>query len=289
MTLVTDPPGDQLNEWVEGATDPVDGDRHFPTRLRPRRRSFARRIVRGRQGDPAWARPGLLLLLGLTALAYLWSLSRTGWANPYYSAAVQAGSRSWKAFFFGSADGANFLSVDKPPVSLWVMDISARLFGFNPWSVLVPQALEGVAMVGVVYATVRRWFGSGAGLLAGFVAASTPVCVLMFRVNYPDALLTLLVAISAYATLRAVERGSTWWLVAAGGAVGFAFLTKMMEAFLVLPALALAFAVGAPGPRLVRLKKLLLAGVATIVASGWWVAAVQLTPSADRPYIGSTT
>ena len=121
----------------------------------------ARALVRGRTGDPAWVRPALVGLLGAAALLYIVGLSESGWANGFYSAAVQAGTKSWKAFFFGSSDASNFITVDKPPASLWVMELSARIFGVNSWSILVPQALEGVAAVGVLYATVRRWFGAG--------------------------------------------------------------------------------------------------------------------------------
>src|SRR5438094_6196548 len=157
------------------------------------------RLLSGRPTDPRWARPALLALLAATGLLYLWGLGASGWANSFYSAAVQAGSHSWKAFFFGSSDSSNFITVDKPPASLWVMDLSARVFGVNAWSILVPQALEGVAAVGFLYATVRRRFGPAAGLLAGAVLAVTPVAVLMFRFNNPDALLTLLLVASAYA------------------------------------------------------------------------------------------
>src|ERR1700754_1334135 len=118
-------------------------------------------------GDPAWARPALLVLLAAPALLYLWRLGDSAYANSFYSAAVQASTKSWKAFFFGSFDSSSFITVDKPPASLWVMEISGRIFGVNSWSMLVPQALEGVACVGVLYAAVRRWFGPAAGLLAG--------------------------------------------------------------------------------------------------------------------------
>ena len=149
------------------------------------------RLVRGRPEDPTWVRPALVALLVGTGFLYLWGLGQSGWANSFYSAAVQAGTKSWKAFFFGSSDASNFITVDKPPASLWVMEISARLFGVNAWSILVPQALEGVATVGLLYATVRRWFAPGAALLAGAVLALTPVATLMFRFNNPDAMLTL--------------------------------------------------------------------------------------------------
>ena len=157
----------------------------------PRRGRLAR-FVRGKESDAAWVRPALLALLVATAVLYLWGLGASGWANTFYSAAVQAGTKSWKAFFFGSSDSSNFITVDKPPASLWVMEISARIFGLNSWSILVPQALEGVATVGLVYLSVRRWFTPQAALLAGAVVALTPVAALMFRYNNPDALLALL-------------------------------------------------------------------------------------------------
>jgi 4-amino-4-deoxy-L-arabinose transferase-like glycosyltransferase len=238
---------------------------------------------------PRWERPALAGLLTVTAALYLIGLSRNGWANDFYAAAVQAGTRSWKAFFFGSLDSSNFITVDKTPASLWVMEISARAFGLNYWSLLVPQALEGVATVGVLYAAVRRWSGPGAALLAGAVLASMPVATLMFRFNNPDALLTLLMAAACYAMVRAIESGRTRWIALAGALLGAGFLTKMLQALLVLPAFAVAYLVAGP-PRLGRRIWQLLAGAATlVVTAGWWVAAVMLTPAADRPYVGSST
>jgi 4-amino-4-deoxy-L-arabinose transferase-like glycosyltransferase len=234
------------------------------------------------------------LLVG-TGLLYLWGLGASGWANSYYSAAVQAGSESWKAFFFGSFDAANAITVDKTPLSLWPMALSVRLFGLSSWSVLVPQALEGVAAVALVHATVRRTTGSGsAGLLAGAVLALTPVATLMFRFNNPDALLVLLLVAAAWATLRGIEATQdgtstgTRWLALGGAFVGLAFLTKMLQAFLVLPALALAFAVFAGIPLARRILPLLAACGAMILAAGWWVAIVELWPASSRPYIGGS-
>ncbi|HEV7450835.1 MAG TPA: glycosyltransferase family 39 protein [Pseudonocardiaceae bacterium] len=241
-----------------------------------------------RRRDPRWVRPALFGLLGATALLYLWGLGASGYANTFYSAAVQAGATSWKAFLFGSSDGANSIMVDKPPASLWVVELSARIFGVNPWSILVPQALEGVATVGVLYAAVRRWHGPTAGLLAGAMLALTPVAVLMFRFNNPDALLVMLLTLSAYALIRAMEAGRTGWLVAAAAFVGLGFLTKMMQAFLVVPGFALAYLVAAPVALRRRIGQLLLAGVALVASSGWWVALVELWPAPDRPYVGGS-
>jgi 4-amino-4-deoxy-L-arabinose transferase-like glycosyltransferase len=227
------------------------------------------------------------LLIG-TAVLYIWGLGASGWANSFYSAAVQAGSQSWKAFFFGASDAANAITVDKTPASLWPMVLSVRLFGLNSWALLVPQALMGVGSVAVVYASVRRLFPVWAALLAGAVMALTPVAVLMFRFNNPDALLVLLLAVAGYCVVRAQERGSTRWLVLAGTAIGFAFLAKMLQAFLVLPGFALVYLLTAPVAFWRRVWQLSLAGVAMVVAAGWWLVAVALVPVADRPFIGGS-
>ena len=247
-----------------------------------------RRLWRGHGDDPAWARPALLGLLLATAVLYLWDLGSSGWANAYYSAAAQAGAESWKAWFFGSFDAANAITVDKPPASLWVMGLSARLFGVNAWSILVPQALMGVASVGVLYAAVRRWHGAAAGLIAGAALALTPVAVLMFRFNNPDALLVLLLTIAAYAVVRATEKASTRWLLLAGVLIGFGFLTKMLQAFLVVPGFALVYLLAANTSLPRRLLQLVYAGIALVVSSAWWIAVVELWPADSRPYIGGS-
>ncbi len=252
-------------------------------------RGRARRLLRGPDTDPRWARPALLGLLALTALLYLIDLGRNGWANDFYSAAVMAGTKSWKAFFFGSFDSSSFITVDKTPASLWVMELSGRIFGVSSWSMLVPQALEGVACVGVLYAAVRRWFGPAAGLLAGLALALTPVAALMFRFNNPDALLVLLLTVSAYAVVRALENGRSRWLVLAGVLVGFAFLTKMAQAFLVVPGFALVYLWAGPVRLRRRAGQLLLAGLGIVVGGGWWVLIAELVPAADRPYFGGST
>jgi 4-amino-4-deoxy-L-arabinose transferase-like glycosyltransferase len=265
------------------APPPSIRGRHEPPRGR------ARRLLYGQATDPRWVRPALLGLLALTALAYLIDLSRNGWGNNFYSAAVLAGTKSWKAFFFGSFDASSFITVDKTPASLWVMELSGRIFGVNSWSMLVPQALEGVACVGVLYAAVRRWFGPAAGLIAGLALALTPVAALMFRFNNPDALLVLLLTAAAYAMVRAHENGRSRWLVLAGMLVGFAFLAKMLQAFLVVPGFALAYLWAGPVRLRKRIGQLLLSGLAIVVGAGWWIAIAELVPAADRPYFGGST
>ena len=244
------------------------------------------------QPAPRWARPGLAVLLLGTGVLYLWGLGASGYANEYYAAAVQAGARSWKAMFFGSLDAGNAITVDKPPFFLWPMEISARIFGLNGWSLLVPQALEGVAAVTLLAAAVRRVAGHAAGLAAGALLAVTPVAVLMFRFDNPDAMLTLLLTGAGYATVRAVTsttgRGHRW-MALAGVLVGLGFITKMGQALLVVPALAIAYLWAAPVSLGRRIRDLLGAGVALVAAAGWWIAIVQLWPASGRPYIGGST
>jgi 4-amino-4-deoxy-L-arabinose transferase-like glycosyltransferase len=247
-----------------------------------------RRTWRGRPDDPAWIRPSLIALLAGTCALYAWNLSASGWANSFYSAAAQAGSVSWKAFLFGSSDASNAITVDKPPLSLWPMALAIRVFGLNSWSILVPQALMGVATVGVLYASVRRWFSPVAGLLAGLVMALTPVAALMFRFNNPDALLTLLMTVAAYTALRAVDDGRLRWFLLTGTLIGLGFLTKQLQVLLVVPGFGLAYLVAGPARFGRRVLDLLAAFVAMLVSAGWWVAVVELWPADSRPYIGGS-
>ncbi len=280
---VLDPPAQLVEPEVTSAVPPSAAS--WPP---GRRRGRIARFFRGKESDAPWVRPALLSLLVATAVLYLWGLGASGWGNSFYSAAVQAGTKSWKAFFFGSSDSSNFITVDKPPASLWPMEISARIFGVNSWSILAPQALEGVATVGLVYLSVRRWFSAQAALLAGIVVALTPVAALMFRYNNPDALLALLLTAATYATIRGLERAQTKWLVLAGTLVGFGFITKMLQAFLILPVMAVVYLLAAPTGWWRRVWQVVLMGVSVLVAAGWWVAAVALTPAADRPYVGGS-
>jgi 4-amino-4-deoxy-L-arabinose transferase-like glycosyltransferase len=232
---------------------------------------------------------GLGALLTATAALYLWNLSASGWANAFYSAAAQAGAGNWTAMLFGSSDAANAITVDKTPAALWVIDMSVRLFGLNSWSVLVPQALEGVGAVALLSAAVRRASGDGAALLAGAVFALTPVAALIFRFNNPDALLVLLLVAAAYCVQRACETGgSRRWLIAAGIFVGFGFLAKMLQAVLVLPGFAAAYLVAGHRPMRSRVVDLLAGAAAIVVSGGWFLLLVELWPADARPYIGGS-
>ncbi|MDT5190944.1 MAG: hypothetical protein QOI28_3195, partial [Mycobacterium sp.] len=230
-----------------------------------------------------WPRLALAALLACTAALYLWNLSATGYGNTFYAAAAQAGAQSWSAWFFGALDARDFITVDKPPGALWVTGLSVRLFGMNSWSVLVPQAVMGVAAVAVLFATMRRTLwdrrqGTVAGLLAGAVLACTPAAALMFRFNNPDAFLVLLLVLAAYCLTRAVATASWRWLALVGAVMGAAFLTKMLQGFLVLPGFAAAYLLAAPTSWRNRVLHMTAATGALVVAAGWWVAIVQLIP-----------
>ncbi len=236
----------------------------------------------------------LAALITSAAALYLLNLSATGYGNLFYAAAAEAGSHSWSAWFFGSLDANNFITVDKPPASLWVTGLSVRLFGMSSWSVLAPQALMGAASVAVLYATVCRAFadpgaGSTAGLLAGAALACTPAGALIFRFNNPDALLVLVLALAGYCLIRAAESASWRWLALVGIAMGAAFLTKMLEGFLPLPAFAVTYLLTAPTSRRNRLRHLLGATAALVAAAGGGGRAGQLVPATARPYVGGST
>ncbi|RFU38306.1 glycosyl transferase family 39, partial [Actinomadura logoneensis] len=253
------------------------------------RRGRVGRFLLGPESDPVWARPALWAVLALAAVLYAWGLSRSGYANTYYSAAVKSGTQSWKAFFFGSLDAGSFITVDKPPMALWVMGLFARVIEFGSWSLLLPQVVEGVAAVALLYATVRRAFGPAAGLLAAVVLTLTPITVAINRDDNPDTLLVLLLVAAAWATVRAIGDGRLRWLLLAAFFVGCGFNTKMLQAFVALPALALAYLLFGPPKLGRRVLQLLAAGAVLLVSAGWWMTVVDLIPASRRPYIGGST
>lgn len=238
-----------------------------------------------------WAprrRQALALILLLAAFTNFYELQRNGYANLYYAAAIRSMLESWHNFFFVSFDPAGFVSVDKPPLGFWIQTASAKLLGYSGFSILLPEALAGVASVGVLYLVVRRVFGAGAGLLAALFLAITPISVVTNRNNTIDSLLELTVLLGAYAMTRAVERGSLRWLLLAAIVVGLGFNIKMLEAYLVVPAFLVMYLLGAPLCWRTRLWHLAVSGVVMIALSLAWVIAVDLTPASARPYVGSS-
>jgi 4-amino-4-deoxy-L-arabinose transferase-like glycosyltransferase len=278
----------------------IDHDLPAPGTLRgPRTSSGGGRrlsaLVRGREDDAAWARPGLLLVLAASAVLLLWNLTQNGLSNEYYAAAVKSASVSWKAWFFGSLDPGSFITVDKPPLSIWLMGLSTRVFGFGSFGMLLPQALCTLGAVALLHATVRRGLAdrvspaasAAAGLLAATLLALTPITVAIGRVNNPDALLILLLVASGYAVVRALEHGRTRWLVWAAVFTGLAFTTKMLQGWMVVPALGATYGLAGPPRLAVRIRQLLVAGATMIVVSCAWPLAVTLWPGA-KPYIGGS-
>ncbi|MBT1171560.1 glycosyltransferase family 39 protein [Bifidobacterium sp. SO4] len=235
-------------------------------------------------------------MMGLTAIIMFVNLTASGYANEFYSAAAQAGSKDWWAFLWGSLDSGNAITVDKPPASIWLMALSVRVFGLSSFAILLPEALCGMASVWVLYATIRRQWGNWAGIIAGLTLATTPVAALMFRFNNPDALLVLLMTSATAAVMRSLEypdtragnRKRTLWMALAGVCIGFGFLTKQMQVFLVVPGFALAFLVASPTKFLRRIVDGLVAVLALVVSAGWWVALTVIVPSGSRPYIGGS-
>jgi 4-amino-4-deoxy-L-arabinose transferase-like glycosyltransferase len=235
------------------------------------------------------AAPEVPGLVALSAVLDLWALGQNGWANLYYSAAVRSMASSWHAFLFASLDRTGVQTVDKPPLSLWIQALSVRVFGYHPLSILVPEALMGVASVVLVYDLVRRRFGRVGGAVAGLALATTPIAVAMSRHNNPDELLTLLCTAAVWFAVRAFEDGRTRWIVLGGISVGLGFETKMGVALVVVPAIALTYLWLAPRGRLAALRQLVAGGVAMLVVGGAWPLLVALTPAADRPWISGTT
>jgi 4-amino-4-deoxy-L-arabinose transferase-like glycosyltransferase len=235
--------------------------------------------------------PELWALLALTAFLNLWDLSRNAWANVYYSAAVRSMSSSWHDFLYASFDRAGVMTVDKPPLALWVQSLSVRVFGYHPLSLLVPQALMGLATVGLVYDLVRRRFGRLGGFVAGLALALTPITVAISRHNNPDALLVLSCVAAVWCAVRGLEGGRTRWLVLSGICVGLGFETKMGVALVVVPGIVAAWMWIAPAARgrLHALRQLLAGGLAMVLVGGAWPALVELTPASSRPWISGTS
>jgi 4-amino-4-deoxy-L-arabinose transferase-like glycosyltransferase len=250
----------------------------------PRRRS----VSSIRTGLGALKRPELVGLLVLAGVLNLWALDQNGWANDYYSAAARSMASSWHNFFYESFDPSGVMTVDKPPLALWVQALSVKAFGFNSLALLVPQALMGMGSVALVYDLTRRRFGRVAGGVAGVVLALTPMTVAISRHNNPDALLVLLSVAALWFVVRALEDGRTKWIVWAGVMVGLAFETKMLVALLVVPGMVAAWLWVAPRGRVAAVRQLLAGGAAMVVVGGAWPLLMTLTPASDRPWISGT-
>ena len=218
----------------------------------------------------------------------LWNLAQNGYSNTFYSVAVQSMTQSWHNFFFASYDAGGFISVDKPPVALWIQAISAKIFGFSGLSLLLPEALAGVASVAVLYFLVKRYFGPLAGFIAALALALTPVAVAVERTNGVDTWLMLTILLAAWAMSRATEKGRFALLALALALVGVAFNIKMLAAFVILPTFYLLYLIAAPRKWYIRILHLALGSLIVFSVALSWPMAVQLTPAADRPWVGGS-
>ena len=238
--------------------------------------------------QPRYARPALILITAVAALLYAWDIGHSSY-HPFYADAVRSMAGSWKAFVYGSFDPGSTITLDKLPGFLWPQALSARIFGFHAWALTLPQVIEGVLSVLVLHRAVRRWAGTDAALLAAALFTLTPVVAGLFRTAVEEPAFTLLLLLAADATQRAARDARLRSLLLAGVWVGLAFQAKMLEAFAVLPALALVYALSAPAALRRRLVHLGLAGAVTLAVSASWMLLVTLTPAQDRPYVDGST
>jgi 4-amino-4-deoxy-L-arabinose transferase-like glycosyltransferase len=251
------------------------------------RPSLRRRLQfwRSPEGQPAWARPALLAITALAGLAYAWGIN-SAYLESFYGAAARSMAMSWHNLLFGAADPWGTISVDKLPGALWFQALSLRIFGFHVWAIVLPQVIEGMLTVLVLYRVVRRVAGAGAGLLAAVIMAGSPVVILLDRGNISDSLLILLLVLATDAVTRAYTTGRLGPLLWAGVLVGFAFQTKMLQAWLVLPALYAAYLLAAPTASFLRrLRDVALSAAVTVAVSLSWMTAVTLVPASSRPYV----
>ncbi|WP_307163458.1 ArnT family glycosyltransferase [Streptomyces rishiriensis] len=237
---------------------------------------------------PRWSLPALIAIMILAGVLYSWNLSGSS-LNSFYSAAVYSGTQSWEAWFFGSLDAGNFITVDKPPFALMVMGLSCRIFGFGTWQMMLPEVAAALGTIWILHSSVKRVFGHAAAAVAALVLALTPITVAINRDNNPDTVLVLLMVAGAALALRATRGDRLLPLLGSAVCFGLAFNTKMLQGYIALPAV---FAVYLYASKLGWRKKavnLALAAVALAVASFWWATAVSLVPADDRPYIGGST
>ena len=232
---------------------------------------------------------GLVIVVAVSAVLNVHRLSQNGYSNIFYSAGVKSMLRSWHNFVFVSFDPGGLISVDKPPLALWVQVASAKLFGFSPLSLLLPEAIFGVLAVALMYLLLARRLGPLAAFAGALTLAVFPSFVAVSRDNGVDPLLILLMVLACELGLRAAESGRWRWLISCGVVIGLAFNTKTLAAYLVVPGIALAFLVCAPGSLLRRLGQLAVAGLAMLVISFAWIAVVDSVAASQRPYVGSST
>jgi 4-amino-4-deoxy-L-arabinose transferase-like glycosyltransferase len=234
-----------------------------------------------------WHRLALGGILLISVFMNFYKLGQNGFGT-YYPAAIRSMMDNWHNFFFAAYDPGGFTSLDKPPAGFWLQVLSAKIFGLTPFSVLLPQAIAGVLAVLLLYHLVQRQFGKVAGLLAALILALTPISIVTNRNVTIDSTLALTMLVGAWAVLKAAETGRLRWLLLSAAMIGLGFNIKMMEAYLVIPAFGLLYLIAAPKSIWKRIGHLALALLVLLTISFSWIAAVELTPASQRPYVGST-
>ncbi|WP_328978798.1 ArnT family glycosyltransferase [Streptomyces canus] len=275
MTTLAPPPAPTTQDGRHRAAPPAASSR-------------LRGLFTGPPEDPRWARPALWAILVLATALYAWNMSSIS-GNTFYNAAVYSGTKSWKAFFFGALDAGSFITVDKPPFALWVMGLSARVLGYGTWQLMLPMVALGTGSVALLYRMVKRDFGAVAATIAALALTLTPITVAITRDTNPDPVLVFLMVLGAAALMKAVRTGRLLPLVWSGVAIGFAFNTKMMQAYVVLPVFFLVYLWAAQLGLARRIRNLAVGTVALVVSSAWWMVVVDLIPASSRPYIGGST
>ncbi|MGW0686698.1 ArnT family glycosyltransferase [Streptomyces sp. NPDC002754] len=237
---------------------------------------------------PRWSLPALLAILVVAGVLYSWNLSSNS-LNSFYSAAIYSGTQSWKAWFFGSIDAGNFMTVDKPPFATMVMSLSSRIFGFGTWQMMLPQVAAGLGSIWVLHSSVKRVWGHVAATVAALVLALTPITVAINRDNNPDTILVLLMVSGAALALRATRNGKLLPLLGSAVCFGLAFNTKMLQGYIALPVVFAVYLYASQLGWAKKARNLVLAALVLAVSSFWWATAVSLIPASERPYIGGST
>ncbi len=231
----------------------------------------------------------MLILITLLALALRSScLQQSGWGAEYYTAAVRSMSMNWHNFLYNAFDPSGFISIDKPPVAIWLQVFSVKLFGFYPFSIFLPQILEGVGSVLILFHLVRRSFGTSAGLLSAFLLAITPILVAVNRTNNTDSCLVLILLLAAWPLLKAAEEGKPRYLFLSAALIGLAFNVKMLAAYIVLPTFFMVYFFGSPHHWQRRFIHLGIAMAIVLATSLPWVLLYELTPKESRPFVGGS-
>ena len=231
----------------------------------------------------------LIFMLLLSAVLNFVNLGIEGYGNTFYAAGVKSMVMNLKNFFFASFDPAGFVTIDKPPVGFWIQTISAKIFGFSGWSIILPQALAGVISVAVIYHIVKRSFGNTSGLIAALCLAITPISVAAGRNNTIDNLLVLPMLLACWAALIAAERGKIKYLILSLVMVGIGFNIKMVEAYMVAPAIYITYLLTSSMSFKKKMRDLIVGTLVLLVVSLSWAVIVDLVPASQRPYIGSST